>query len=126
MNLGSQAIVIYLVFCEGEQAAKVTQSEKKSVAQSQSSKLASEPTGADAPSDEGQQLSQQIKVTLNVQGKKHDGKSLTQNLPTVRTTNSVALYFPITVTQTYQLKYGDTEMGVELSLVQILCGVSLD
>ena len=55
-----------------------------------------------------------LRVTLNVlKEKKHDGKSLTQKLaPTVRTTNSVALYFPITVTQSYQLKYGETEMGV--------------
>ena len=97
------------------QAAKVTQSEKKSVGTVAKQQVGIvEPTGADAPSDEGQQLSQQIKSNAErAKGKKHDGKSLTQKLaPTVRTTNSVALYFPPTVTQTYQLKYGETQMGV--------------
>ena len=101
-------------FVRERQAAKVTQSEKKSVGTVAKKQIGSDPTGADAPSDEGQQLSQQIKSNAErAKGKKHDGKSLTQKLaPTVRTTNSVALYFPITVTQTYQLKYGETEMGV--------------
>ena len=98
-------------FVRERQAAKVTQSEKKSVgtvAKQQVQPLLN-PTGADAPSDEGQQLSQQIKSNAErAKGKKHDGKSLTQKLaPTVRTTNSVALYFPITVTQSYTIKYGN-------------------
>ena len=115
LDLGSTGNSHFISFFVRErQAAKVTQSEKKSVGTVAKQQVGPDPTGADAPSDEGQQLSQQIKSNAErAKGKKHDGKSLTQKLaPTVRTTNSVALYFPITVTQTYQLKYGETEMGV--------------
>ena len=105
LDLGSTGNSHFISFFVRErQAAKVTQSEKKSVGTVAKKQIGSDPTGADAPSDEGQQLSQQIKSNAErAKGKKHDGKSLTQKLaPTVRTTNSVALYFPITVTQTYQ------------------------
>ena len=114
LDLGSTGNSHFISFFVRErQAAKVTQSEKESVGTVAKKQIGSDPTGA-APSDEGQQLAQQIKSNAErAKGKKHDGKSLTQKLaPTVRTTNSVALYFPITVTQTYQLKYGETEMGV--------------
>ncbi len=114
LDLGSTGNSHFISFFVRErQAAKVTQSEKESVGTVAKKQLGNDSTGA-APSDEAQQLAQQIKSNAErAKGKKHDGKSLTQKLaPTVRTTNSVALYFPITVTQSYQLKYGETEMGV--------------
>ena len=114
LDLGSTGNSHFISFFVRErQAAKVTHSNKKSASTTAKKQLAPDPTGA-APSDEAQQLAQQIKRNAErAKGKKHDGKSLTQKLaPTVRTTNSVALYFPITVTQTYQVKYGETEMGV--------------
>ena len=114
LDLGSTGNSHFISFFVRErQAAKVTQSEKESVGTVAKKQLGNDSTGA-APSDEAQQLAQQIKSNAErAKGKKHDGKSLTQKLaPTVRTTNSVALYFPPTVTQSYQVKYGDTEMGV--------------
>lgn len=101
-------------FVRERQAAQVTQSEKSSASTVAKKQIGPDPTGADAPSNEGDQLSKQIKSNAErAKGKKHDGKSLTQKLaPTVRTTNSVALYFPPTVNQTYQVKYQETQMGV--------------
>tara|TARA_R110000851_G_scaffold174910_1_gene321100 strand:+ start:87 stop:1283 length:1197 start_codon:yes stop_codon:yes gene_type:complete len=63
--------------------------------------------------NEGQQLTAQIKTFgKRASGRSHDGKSLTQKLaPTVRTKQSVALYFPPTVSQSYEIKYAETEMG---------------
>ena len=109
LDLGSTGNSHFISFFVRErQAAKVTQSEKESVGTVAKKQVGNDPTGA-APSDEGQQLSQQIKSNAErAKGKKHDGKSLTQKLaPTVRTTNSVALYFPITVTQSYKVDYGN-------------------
>ncbi len=114
LDLGSTGNSHFISFFVRErQAAKVTQTNKESANTDAKKQLGPDPTGA-APSDEAQQLAQQIKSNAErAKGKKHDGKSLTQKLaPTVRTTNSVALYFPPTVTQSYQVKYGDTEMGV--------------
>ncbi len=114
LDLGSTGNSHFISFFVRErQAAKVTQSEKPSARTVAKKHLGNDPTGA-APSDEGQQLAQQIKSNAErAKGKKHDGKSLTQKLaPTVRTTNSVALYFPPTVTQSYKVDYKGTQMGV--------------
>ena len=114
LDLGSTGNSHFISFFVRErQAANVTHTGNESATATAKKKIGNDPTGA-APSDEAQQLAQQIKRNAErAKGKKHDGKSLPQKLaPTVRTTNSVALYFPITVTQTYQVKYGETEMGV--------------
>jgi len=117
LDLGSTGNNHFISFFVRERkAAKVTQSNKKDAAEVAKSLDA----GADnfdaiqLPEDESRQLAAQIKSNAKrAQGKKHDGKSLTQKLsPTVKTKNSVALYFPPTVTQSYEVKYGETEMGV--------------
>ena len=117
LDLGSTGNNHFISFFVRERkAAKVTQSNKKDAAEIAKSLDA----GADnfdaiqLPEDESRQLAAKIQSNAKrAQGRKHDGKSLTQKLaPTVRTKNSVAMYFPPTVTQSYNVKYGETEMGV--------------
>ena len=117
LDLGSTGNNHFISFFVRERkAAKVTQSNKKDAAEVAKSLDA----GADnfdaiqLPEDESRQLAAKIQSNAKrAQGRKHDGKSLTQKLaPTVRTKNSVAMYFPPTVTQSYEVKYGETEMGV--------------
>jgi len=117
LDLGSTGNNHFISFFVRERkAAKVTQSNKKDAAEVAKSLDA----GADnfdaiqLPEDESRQLAAKIQSNAKrAQGRKHDGKSLTQKLaPTVRTKNSVAMYFPPTVTQSYNVKYGETEMGV--------------
>jgi hypothetical protein len=108
-------------FVRERKAAKVTQSTKKDVnkvAQSQT-EVDSDGQIINSPATEGGQLQTQriVAAAKSAKGKPHDGKSLTQKLaPTVRTKHSVALYFPPTVTQTYNVKYNETEMGIGATL----------
>jgi len=117
LDLGSTGNNHFISFFVRERkAAKVTQSNKKDAAEVAKSLDA----GADnfdaiqLPEDESRQLAAKIQSNAKrAQGRKHDGKSLTQKLaPTVRTKNSVAMYFPPTVTQSYNVKYNETEMGI--------------
>ena len=93
-------------------AAKVTQTSKKDVNTVAQNQVVE--GGTNATSDEAEKLSARVlKNAKLAQGKPHDGKSLTQKLaPTVQTKSSVAMYFPPTVTQSYEVKYGEAEMGV--------------
>ena len=119
LDLGSTGNNHFISFFVRERkAAKVTQSNKKDAAEvakkSEQVEVDGTETPANFPNREGEILAAKIQSNAKrAQGRKHDGKSLTQKLaPTVRTKNSVALYFPPTVTQSYNVKYGETEMGV--------------
>jgi len=117
LDLGSTGNNHFISFFVRERkAAKVTQSTKKDAAEvaKKSEQVDEDGATANFPNSESKALETKIKSNAKrAQGKKHDGKSLTQKLaPTVRTKNSVALYFPPTVTQSYEVKYGETEMGV--------------
>ena len=119
LDLGSTGNNHFISFFVRERkAAKVTQSTKKDAAEvakkSEQVEADGTETPANFPNSESKALGDKIKSNAKkAQGRKHDGKSLTQKLaPTVRTKNSVALYFPPTVTQSYEVKYGETEMGV--------------
>ena len=103
-------------FVRERKAAKVTQTSKKNVdtTAKKSEQVVVEPGApTNSSNNEAQQLTNQLKKSgKRAQGRKHDGKSLTQKLaPTVRTKHSVALYFPPTVNQSYEVKYNDAEMG---------------
>jgi hypothetical protein len=122
LDLGSTGNSHFISFFVRERkAAKVTQSTKKDinkVAQSQT-EVDSDGQIINSPATEGGQLQTQriVAAAKSAKGKPHDGKSLTQKLaPTVRTKHSVALYFPPTVTQTYNVKYNETEMGIGATL----------
>ena len=119
LDLGSTGNNHFISFFVRERkAAKVTQSTKKDAAEvakkSEQVEVDGTETPANFPNSESKALGDKIKSNAKkAQGRKHDGKSLTQKLaPTVRTKNSVALYFPPTVTQSYNVKYGETAMGV--------------
>jgi hypothetical protein len=118
LDLGSTGNNHFISFFVRERkAAKVTQSTKKDAAEvAKKSEQVDEDgaTATNSPNSESKALGDKIKSNAKkAQGRKHDGKSLTQKLaPTVRTKNSVALYFPPTVTQSYEVKYGETEMGI--------------
>ena len=66
------------------------------------------------PSLEADALTKVIKSNVaRAQGRTHDGKSLVQRLaPTSRIAGSVAMYFPPTVTEEYQVAYSETEVGI--------------
>ena len=103
-------------FVRERKPAKVTQTSKKNVnTTAKKSEQVVDEDGAptNSTSDESQQLTTQLKQSgKRAQGRKHDGKSLTQKLaPTVRTKHSVALYFPPTVNQSYEVGYSEAEMG---------------
>ena len=118
LDLGSTGNNHFISFFVRERkAAKVTQSTKKDAAEvAKKSEQVDEDgaTATNSPNREAEILAAKIQSNAKkAQGKKHDGKSLTQKLaPTVRTKNSVAMYFPPTVTQSYNVKYGETEIGV--------------
>ena len=117
LDLGSTGNNHFISFFVRERkAAKVSQSTGKDVAEvaKKAEQIDATETPANFPNSESESLGAKIKANAKkAQGKKHDGKSLTQKLaPTVRTKNSVALYFPPTVTQSYNVKYGETAMGV--------------
>ena len=117
-DLGSMGNSHFISFFVRERkAAKVTQTSKKNVdTTAKKSEQVVDEDGAptNSSNDEAQQLTNQlIKSGKRAQGRKHDGKSLTQKLaPTVRTKHSVALYFPPTVNQSYEVGYSEAEMGV--------------
>ena len=69
---------------------------------------------ASSPSLEADALTKTIKANVaGAQGRTHDGKSLVQRLaPTSRIGGSVAMYFPPTVTEEYQVAYSETEVGI--------------
>lgn len=100
-------------FVRSRTAAKVTQTSKKDV-NTVAKNQAGPGKDGNATSAEAEKLTARVSKNAKLaQGKPHDGKSLTQKLaPTVRTKSSVAMYFPPTVTQSYEVKYGETEMGV--------------
>ena len=66
------------------------------------------------PSLEADALTKTIKANVaGAQGRTHDGKSLVQRLaPTSRIGGSVAMYFPPTITEEYQVAYSETEVGI--------------
>ena len=100
-------------FVRTRTAAKVTQTSKKDV-NTIAKNQAGPGKNGNATSAEAEKLTAQVSKNAKLaQGKPHDGKSLTQKLaPTVRTKSSVAMYFPPTVTQSYEVKYEETQMGV--------------
>ena len=115
-SIGNKHFISF--FVRVRKAAKITQGKSKDVGKvaQKSEQVDADPTEipTNSTNDEAQQLSKSLEAAAKrAQGKPHDGKSITQKLaPTVRTTNSVALYFPPTVTQSYTVKYGETELGV--------------
>jgi hypothetical protein len=103
-------------FVRVRKAAKITQSAGKDAAEVAKKSEQVDEDGAPAtnsPNREGEILAAKIKSDAKkATGRKHDGKSLTQKLsPTVQTQQSVALYFPPTVSQSYEIKYAETPMG---------------
>lgn len=114
LDLGSTGNSHFIsFFVRSRTAAKVTQTSKTDV-NTVAKNQAGPGKDGNATSAEAEKLTARVSKNAKLaQGKPHDGKSLTQKLaPTVRTKSSVAMYFPPTVTQSYEVKYGETEMGV--------------
>lgn len=114
LDLGSTGNSHFIsFFVRSRTAAKVTQTSKTDV-NTVAKNQAGPGKDGNATSAEAEKLTARVSKNAKLaQGKPHDGKSLTQKLaPTVRTKSSVAMYFPPTVTQSYEVKYEETQMGV--------------